>query len=88
MQKGLAFLSFGIKFSQGFLPQDHLPRRTYVNKMLQLTDYNLNFYEIITKNDLDGFVNKQTNRFRVLVTPSINYGSCLYRLKVSIWCAI
>ncbi|KAI8123095.1 hypothetical protein CVS40_6188 [Lucilia cuprina] len=84
--------NFGHNFAQGFaflLPQDHLRRRTYANRMLQLAHDNPGFHEKIIMSDeahfhLNGYVNKQNSRFWGVENPQIIH----HPLKVTVWCAI
>lgn len=93
LHKDLHLFPFKIQLTQELLPQDHLRRRTYANRMLQLAHDNPDFHEKIIMSDeahfhLNGYVNKQNSRFWAMQNPQIIHQSPLHPLKVTVWCAI
>lgn len=93
LHKDLHLFPFKIQLTQELLPQDHLRRRTYAKRMLQLAHDNPDFHEKIIMSDeahfhLNGYVNKQNSRFWAMENPQIIHQSPLHPLKVTVWCAI
>ena len=93
LHKELHLFPYKVQLTQQLLPQDHLCRQEYAEKMLQLVNANHDFHEKILMSDeahfhLNGYVNKQNCRFWSEDNPQIIHQSPLHPEKVTVWSAI
>lgn len=93
LHKDLQLFPYKIQLTQQILPQDHLRRRTYANRIISFIMNEPDFHKNLLMSDeahfhLQGHVNKQNSRFWAKENLQIICELPLHSAKVTVWCAI
>lgn len=93
LKHDLHLFPYKIQLVQKLNPEDFVLRLEYARAVLNLVDQNENFLSNLMMTDeahfhLNGFVNKQNNRFWGSQNPKNLHQKSLHAIRVTVWCGI
>jgi hypothetical protein len=93
LKKDLHFYPYKIQLTQELQENDHIRRRDWSTRVLQLIRDDPQFWRKIIMSDeahfdLAGFVNKQNSRYWGTDNPQLIHQRPLHPRRVTVWCAI